>query len=95
TDFSHPVLFDHPADHVPGMLLLEAARQSAHAATHPRPGLPTSLDATFTQYVELDTPCWIDRTPTENHKNTHHLIHVQALQNDTPAFTATIALTSP
>ncbi|WP_190154574.1 ScbA/BarX family gamma-butyrolactone biosynthesis protein, partial [Streptomyces humidus] len=28
TDFSHPVLFDHPADHVPGMLLLEAARQS-------------------------------------------------------------------
>ncbi|GGS27886.1 adhesin [Streptomyces humidus] len=95
TDFSHPVLFDHPADHVPGMLLLEAARQSAHAAAHPLPGLATGLDAVFNHYVEFDAPCWIDRTPAGNPADTHRLIHVQALQNDTPAFTATVALTSP
>src|SRR5690606_21766651 len=27
---NNPWLFDHPVDHVPGMLLMEAARQSAH-----------------------------------------------------------------
>ncbi|MFI6341435.1 ScbA/BarX family gamma-butyrolactone biosynthesis protein [Streptomyces sp. NPDC050535] len=31
---SHPTLFDHPQDHVPGMLLLEAARQATHATHH-------------------------------------------------------------
>lgn len=95
TDLSHPVLFDHPADHVPGMLLLEAARQSAHAAAHPLPGLATGLDAVFTQYVEFDAPCWIDRTPAADRGDTHQLVRVRALQNDTPAFTATVALTSP
>ncbi|MFG2577490.1 ScbA/BarX family gamma-butyrolactone biosynthesis protein [Streptomyces sp. NPDC048481] len=94
-DFSHSVLFDHPADHVPGMLLLEAARQSAHAAAHPLPGLATGLDAVFSQYVEFDAPCWIDRTPAGGPGDAHRLIRVQAVQNDSPAFTATIALTSP
>jgi hypothetical protein len=28
-DMAHPFFFDHPADHVPGMVLLEAARQAA------------------------------------------------------------------
>ncbi|MEU5637624.1 ScbA/BarX family gamma-butyrolactone biosynthesis protein [Streptomyces rishiriensis] len=99
TDLTHPVLFDHPTDHVPGMLLLEAARQSAHATTHPtpttNPNLPTSLDAHFHHYIELDTPCWIHSTPTQDHSNTHRLVRVQAIQNNTPAFTATIALTTP
>jgi hypothetical protein len=31
TDGGHPVFFDHPQDHLPGMLLLEAARQLAVA----------------------------------------------------------------
>ncbi|WP_260845011.1 AfsA-related hotdog domain-containing protein [Streptomyces sp. SLBN-31] len=30
-DTRHPVLFDHIVDHVPGMLLIEAARQAATA----------------------------------------------------------------
>jgi len=29
-DLSHPFFFDHPSDHVPGMALIEAARQAAH-----------------------------------------------------------------
>lgn len=50
-DTTHPVLFDHPCDHVPGMLLLEAARQVAYAALD---GFrPSSLVATFQSYVEF------------------------------------------
>ncbi|NHC16617.1 ScbA/BarX family gamma-butyrolactone biosynthesis protein, partial [Motilibacter deserti] len=30
-DVTHPVLFDHPLDHVPGMLQIEAVRQAAYA----------------------------------------------------------------
>ncbi|MFF1449992.1 ScbA/BarX family gamma-butyrolactone biosynthesis protein [Streptomyces sp. NPDC058274] len=60
-DTSHPILFDHPDDHVPGMVLLEAARQAA--ATLSPPGaapLLVSMDNTFDRYVEFDTPCWIE-----------------------------------
>ncbi|PBC46293.1 A-factor biosynthesis protein [Rhodococcus sp. ACS1] len=53
-DHTHPVLFDHPCDHIPGMLLLEAMRQAACA----RLGLPdahlASLGATFHRFAELD-----------------------------------------
>lgn len=62
-DTSHPVLFDHPVDHAPGMLMIEAARQAAQAAT-PGVTLPVSMDCTFARYAELDAPCWVRaRTP--------------------------------
>ncbi|MDI5966996.1 ScbA/BarX family gamma-butyrolactone biosynthesis protein [Streptantibioticus silvisoli] len=62
-DLSHPALFDHPVDHVPGMLLLEAARQAAHSVTYPRTTIPVALDAVFSRYVEYDAPCWIHADP--------------------------------
>ncbi|MFF8732844.1 AfsA-related hotdog domain-containing protein [Streptomyces sp. NPDC015171] len=34
----HPVLFGHPVDHAPGMLLLEALRQAAHGSPCPGHG---------------------------------------------------------
>jgi hypothetical protein len=55
-DRHHPVLFDHPVDHVPGMLLKEAARQAAALLLN-RPGLvPVACRFTFDKYVEFDTP---------------------------------------
>ena len=60
-DTAHPVFFDHPLDHVPGMLLLEAARQAAWARTAgARP--PASFRAAFNRYAELDEPLWIEAT---------------------------------
>ncbi|MBW5485986.1 ScbA/BarX family gamma-butyrolactone biosynthesis protein [Streptomyces bambusae] len=59
-DLTHPVLFDHPVDHAPGMLLLEAARQAAHAAAFPRTALISGVAAEFFRYAELDAPCWIE-----------------------------------
>ncbi|WP_338059325.1 ScbA/BarX family gamma-butyrolactone biosynthesis protein [Streptomyces coacervatus] len=60
-DTAHPVFFDHPLDHVPGMLLLEAARQAARARTA-GPGPSVSFHAAFHQYAELDRPTWIEVT---------------------------------
>ncbi|UZK56518.1 ScbA protein [Streptomyces drozdowiczii] len=57
-DTGHPTLFGRPNDHVPGILLLEAARQAANATV---PGfLPVTLRSDFLRYVELDRPCWIE-----------------------------------
>ncbi|MHC0432395.1 ScbA/BarX family gamma-butyrolactone biosynthesis protein [Streptomyces sp. O3] len=58
----HPVLFDHQSDHVPGMVLLEAFRQTALAGaprvTDPAPRLwsLTTVSATFTAFGELGLP---------------------------------------
>ncbi|MEU6044761.1 ScbA/BarX family gamma-butyrolactone biosynthesis protein [Streptomyces griseus] len=54
-DPAHPVLFDHAVDHAPGMLLLEAARQAAHAVGG---GSSTvfGMRTHFARYVELDAP---------------------------------------
>ena len=62
-DTRHPYLFDHPLDHAPGNLLLEAARQSAAAAVSlahggPQPAGLVVLACTgsFDAFVELDLP---------------------------------------
>ncbi|MFF7136211.1 ScbA/BarX family gamma-butyrolactone biosynthesis protein [Streptomyces sp. NPDC008196] len=55
-DTAHPVFFDHPLDHIPGMLLLEAARQAARAHKGMPPRVPFSFHAAFHQYAELDRP---------------------------------------
>ncbi|MGV9847595.1 ScbA/BarX family gamma-butyrolactone biosynthesis protein [Streptomyces sp. NPDC003442] len=61
-DTSHPVLFDHPLDHVPGMLTLEAFRQLSLATAVETGALPsasavlTGLKARFTGFGELDLP---------------------------------------
>lgn len=57
-----PWLFDHPVDHVPGMLLMEAARQCAHLAAAPRRPLLTRVEAEFHRYVDLDAPSWVEVT---------------------------------
>ncbi|MEU0254428.1 ScbA/BarX family gamma-butyrolactone biosynthesis protein [Streptomyces sp. NPDC006184] len=101
-DLSHPVLFDHPVDHVPGMLLLEAARQAAHRAAHPEPMVVTGLEAEFRRYVELDAPCWIETTRepagatgqgATGQGATGQRVRVTAVQRDETLFTSVVTLT--
>ncbi|KUO12758.1 ScbA/BarX family gamma-butyrolactone biosynthesis protein [Streptomyces sp. DSM 15324] len=56
---AHPVFFDHPLDHVPGMLLLEAARQVARLLGIDGQS-PILYHASFHRYAELDEPVWIE-----------------------------------
>ncbi len=58
-DTEHPVLFDHPVDHVPGMTAIEAARQAALLATGSAGGVPVKGKFSFEHYIELDEPCVI------------------------------------
>ncbi|MCJ0868259.1 ScbA/BarX family gamma-butyrolactone biosynthesis protein [Streptomyces sp. AP-93] len=61
-DIRHPVLFDHVGDHVPGMVLLEAARQAvtidAEAGV-----IPVSVMSTYHRYAEFGSPLWIRAEP--------------------------------
>lgn len=59
-DTRHPVLFDHPVDHAPGMLLIEAARQATTAVLgHSSGVIPVQVESEHYRYVELDAPCFI------------------------------------
>ncbi|MFJ9813383.1 ScbA/BarX family gamma-butyrolactone biosynthesis protein [Streptomyces sp. NPDC101158] len=97
-DTSHPVLFDHALDHVPGMLMLEAIRQAGHATEPERAGtiMPTSMDVSFNRYIEFDEPCWIEAesvdTPASLSGN-RRTIRVAALQSGLCAVNATAELT--
>ncbi|GAA2634858.1 ScbA/BarX family gamma-butyrolactone biosynthesis protein [Paractinoplanes durhamensis] len=51
----HTGLFDHPLDHIPGTLFIEAARQFATALSPPSM-IMTSMNATFHAFAELDAP---------------------------------------
>ncbi len=59
-DPCNAVLFDHGGDHLPGMVLLEAARQAAHILLAPEGGRPISASATFDRYAELHAPCVVE-----------------------------------
>lgn len=91
-DTSHPVLFDHAVDHVPGMLLLEAVRQASNA-TQPlgRSTMPTSMDISFNRYVEFGEPCWIEAEPVDSAEASaeRRTIRVNALQGGAFAFNGT------
>lgn len=95
-DTAHPVLFDHAVDHVPGMLLLEAARQAGHAL-RPSGGhrMPTSMDVSFHHYVEFDAPCWIEAEPVPDAaSDALRGVRVDAVQEGRLMFTAASTLTS-
>jgi hypothetical protein len=63
-DTTHPTLFDHPLDHVPGGLQLEACRQLAIVAARARHSVRAQVDeiridglrARFGAFAELDLP---------------------------------------
>ncbi|MER5294166.1 ScbA/BarX family gamma-butyrolactone biosynthesis protein [Streptomyces pharetrae] len=63
-DTRHRALFDHPVDHVPGMLLLEAARQAAHVVDGRPSAVVTGMETRFLRYAELDAPAWIEARET-------------------------------
>lgn len=58
-DVSNPLMFDHPNDHMPAMVLLDAAQQAAHLTFGPRPFRPFSCVVSCSRYVEFDAPCTV------------------------------------
>jgi hypothetical protein len=69
-DKGNPEMFDHPVDHVPGMVLLEAFRQAALATTGPTAACRTSLTglrAEFARFCEFGAPTRITARPQPGH----------------------------
>lgn len=64
----HPVLFDHPLDHVPGMLVLEGMRQASRVALGWPNAQLTSCDITFSRFIELGEPSMV--RPTVRQRST-------------------------
>ncbi|MET8159360.1 ScbA/BarX family gamma-butyrolactone biosynthesis protein [Sphaerisporangium sp. NPDC005289] len=65
-DQSNTEMVDHAVDHVQGMVVLEAFRQAALAATRPLTGRRASLTGLrveFARFCELDAPVRIAATP--------------------------------
>ncbi|MEU9453555.1 ScbA/BarX family gamma-butyrolactone biosynthesis protein [Streptomyces sp. NPDC048277] len=88
-DTTHPTLFARANDHVPGMVLLEAARQAAAVLTPGHVFHPASLRVSFQKYCELAEPCWIlarhDTCPDQG-----AVLRVEGLQGEEPVFAATL-----
>ncbi|WP_415954466.1 ScbA/BarX family gamma-butyrolactone biosynthesis protein [Streptomyces sp. KLOTTS4A1] len=94
-DTRHPVLFEHPVDHVPGMMLLEAARQ-ATAAILGSPSLPLGITGAFARYAELDTPCVIEaRQLPGTGPDREETVLVTALQDGELVFRSTVTTAAP
>ncbi|WAX82212.1 ScbA/BarX family gamma-butyrolactone biosynthesis protein [Streptomyces sp. KMM 9044] len=93
TDIRHPVLFDHPVDHVPGMALIEAARQ-ATTATLGRGSLPLSVETDFMRYVELDAPCFIEARRVSGGEPGREAVFVQGRQAEDVVFRSTVTVAS-
>lgn len=76
----HPVLFDHPVDHVPGMMLMEAARQAGLLALGAPRGLLVACEAEFRRYVEFPIPCLVSTGEPEHDGGGRHTVTVRFLQ---------------
>ncbi|MDG9721004.1 ScbA/BarX family gamma-butyrolactone biosynthesis protein [Streptomyces sp. DH24] len=90
-DTRHPVLFDHPVDHVPGMVLLEAARQ-ATVAFLGRDCLPVGITSEFTRYAELDAPCLIEACALPPCPQGRERVLVTGRQDGTVVFTSAVTV---
>lgn len=63
-DLRHPRFFDHPSDHVPGMVLLEAARQAACLAGA-SPGRLNGCHMQALRFTEWNAPVHVECAPAE------------------------------
>lgn len=91
-DTTHPLFFDHPLDHAPGLLLLEAARQAALMLPADHPQSVMGMETSFTRYVELDAPCRIEARPLDRDPGGHGRTVVSLWQNGVECFTAAVRL---
>ncbi|MFF5428075.1 MULTISPECIES: ScbA/BarX family gamma-butyrolactone biosynthesis protein [unclassified Streptomyces] len=88
-DVSNAALYDHKVDHVPGLALIEAAYQAAHAVTGPG-HTPIRVMSTFDRYVEFDAPCWIDAVVVPSPDENVVRVEITGVQNEERTFSVTM-----
>ncbi|MFF2012631.1 ScbA/BarX family gamma-butyrolactone biosynthesis protein [Streptomyces sp. NPDC058195] len=86
-DQSHPILFEHGGDHVPGMVLIEAARQAACGLLGAEEFLPVRVATEFIQYAEFGSPCWIQAVSVPSEEPGLHGVLITGRQDGNDVFT--------
>lgn len=72
-DKEHPFFFEHPLDHYPGLMLVEAGRQLGTSVAHVHYDVPlgdavfilNGMEVDFTSFAELDRPVFVNSTVSE------------------------------
>jgi hypothetical protein len=88
----HPSMFDHPQDHLPGMVLSEAARQMSvtaiteHCHLSPTKTFLSDLTADFNRFGELDANTRLEATVSKDRsaKTANITVDVGITQNGEP-----------
>ena len=82
-DPEHPFFFEHPLDHYPGLMLVEAGRQFGTAVAHLLYGVPSDtsfilngLRVDFTHFAELDKPVFVNSTVRDKEYKRDALTHM-------------------
>lgn len=104
-DRDHPVLFDHPSDHIPGMALVEAFRQAVVAAAEDVCGARArdvaprvrSLVTRFTSFGELHLPVslTVERAEGSADGGRESVLVVRAVQADRELASARVVCAVP
>jgi hypothetical protein len=102
-DERHPYFFDHPCDHVPGMLMLEGLRQTAqavvsHATSVPKQNIAVSgYEVSFQQFVECHLPVKITASFESAAANSLYpeTVHISISQQNVLCGTATVSVAFP
>jgi hypothetical protein len=81
-DPTHPVIFDHVIDHVPGNAAVEAGRQAAYLATGPPDVMLVGGGMSFSKYIEFDAPCLVFAEQTAESTDGRRTVLVAFTQND-------------
>ncbi|MFD1659180.1 ScbA/BarX family gamma-butyrolactone biosynthesis protein [Streptomyces caeni] len=91
-DLDHAILFDHPTDHLPLMVLLEGFRQLGHLITHPatpRPGdraltlVSAAVDCLAFGELDVPTRLVVREEATATNAPAERRLRLDALQGDT------------
>ncbi|MFJ5680520.1 ScbA/BarX family gamma-butyrolactone biosynthesis protein [Streptomyces sp. NPDC093097] len=91
-DRRHPVLFDHPVDHLPGMAVLEGLRQAAQLVVGDGSATPLTCATEFRGYVEFDRPCLISARVTDTSTGQRPVVQATAEQDGQEAVTAKLLM---
>ena len=81
-DPTHPVIFDHIIDHVPGNGAVEAARQAAYLAVGSPDATLIRGGMSFAKYIEFDAPCLVFAEQTAESADGRRTVAVAFTQND-------------
>ncbi|MFJ9852976.1 ScbA/BarX family gamma-butyrolactone biosynthesis protein [Streptomyces sp. NPDC101150] len=86
----HAAVVNPANDHIPGMLLLDAAQQAARTLTAPETFVPYAFGTEFHRYAEHHTPCIItaQRIPSALPDTT--TVQVIGTQNGEPVFVSAL-----